>query len=164
MERSLQRLGFTVIKNATANVVRGGATAIVALTLPHFLTRALDHDRFAAWALMLQIASYVGYLDFGVQTAIARYLAQAMERGDDELRDRLVSTAFVMLAAAGTLALLLFSVVVWQLPAIVHGIPVGLMGELRSGVIIMAASVALLLPMSTYTGVLIGLHRNEFPA
>jgi O-antigen/teichoic acid export membrane protein len=164
MERSLQRLGFTVIKNATANVVRGGATAIVALTLPHFLTRALDHDRFAAWALMLQVASYVGYLDFGIQTAIARYLAQTVERGDDELRDRLVSTAFVMLLAAGTVALLLFSVVAWQLPRIVHGVPVGLMGELRSGVIIMAAGVALLLPMSTYTGILIGLHRNEFPA
>jgi O-antigen/teichoic acid export membrane protein len=164
MERSLQRLGLTLIKNALANVVRGGATAIVALTLPHFLTRALDHDRFAAWALMLQIASYVGYLDFGIQTAIARYLAQAMERGDERLRDRLVSTAFSMLSTAGVLALLLFSLVVWQLPRIVHGIPANLIGELRGGIIIMAASVALLLPMSTYTGILIGLHRNEFPA
>ena len=164
MERSLRRLGFTLVKNALANVVRGGATAIVALTLPHFLTRALDHDRFAAWALMLQIASYVGYLDFGIQTAIARYLAQAMERGDDELRDRLVSTAFAMLAVAGAAALLVFSLIVWQLPRIVHGVPANLMGELRGGIIIMAGSVALLLPMSTYTGVLIGLHRNEFPA
>ena len=164
MERSLRRLGFTLVKNALANVVRGGATAIVALTLPHFLTRALDHDRFAAWALMLQIASYVGYLDFGIQTAIARYLAQAMERGDDKLRDRLVSTAFAMLAVAGAAALLVFSLIVWQLPRIVHGVPANLMGELRGGIIIMAGSVALLLPMSTYTGVLIGLHRNEFPA
>jgi O-antigen/teichoic acid export membrane protein len=164
MERSLQRLGFTLIKNALANLVRGGATAVVALALPHFLTRALDHNRFAAWALMLQIAAYVGYLDFGIQTAIARYLAQAVERGDDEGRDRIVSTAFAMLSTAAVVALLLFSIVVWQLPRIIHGVPASLLVDMRGGIIIMAASVALLLPMSTYTGILIGLHRNEFPA
>ncbi len=160
----MKRRGFTVIKNALANVMRGGASAVVALALPHFLTRALDHDRFAAWALMLQIAAYANYLDFGLQTAVARYLAQAMERGDNAQRDRLVSTAFAMLAGGGALALLVIGVVAWQLPRIFHGVPLQMMGELRGGVLVLAASAALLLPMSAFTGVLIGLHRNEYPA
>ena len=144
--------------------MRGGASAVVALALPHYLTRALDHDRFAAWALMLQIAAFAGYLDFGLQTAVARYLAQAMERGDDEQRDSLVSTAFAMLAGGGALALLVIGAVAWQLPRIFHGAPPQMIGELRGGVLVLAASAALLLPMSTFTGVLIGLHRNEYPA
>ena len=160
----MRRLGFTVVKNALANVVRGGASGAVAVVLPHFLTRALDHDRFAAWALMLQIAAYVAYLDFGVQFAVARYLAQAIERHDDQQRDRLVSTAFGMLAIAGAVALLIIGAVVIFLPRIFHGIPSSLVGDLRLGLMFLAVSAALGLPMSTFTGVLIGLHRNEFPA
>lgn len=160
----MRRLGFTVIKNALANIVRGGASGAVAVVLPHFLTRALDHDRFAAWALMLQIAAYVAYLDFGVQFAVARYLAQAIERDDDEQRDRLVSTAFAMLAIAGAIALLIIVAVIVFLTGIFHGIPPSLVGDLRLGLMFLAVSAALGLPMSTFTGVLIGLHRNEFPA
>jgi O-antigen/teichoic acid export membrane protein len=160
----VRRLGFTVVKNALANIVRGGASGVVAVALPHFLTRALDHDRFAAWALMLQIAAFAAYLDFGVQFAVARYLAQAIELKDNQQRDRLISTAFAMLAIAGAIALLVIGTVVLFLPRIFHGIPSALVGDLRLGLMFMAVSAALGLPMSTFTGVLIGLHRNEFPA
>lgn len=160
----MQRLGFTVVKNALANVVRGGATAVVALALPHYLTRALDHDRFAAWSLMLQIAAYAGYLDFGIQTAVARYLAQAMERKDSDQQDRLISTAFGMLSIAGSMALLVIAVTAFFLPKLFHGIPLSLDRDLQLGVLIMGGSAALALPMSTFVGVLIGLHRNEYPA
>jgi len=160
----MKRLRFTVIKNAAANVVRGGASAVVALALPHFLTRTLDPDRFAAWSLMLQIAAYANYLDFGLQTAVARFLAQAMERGDEEGRDRLVSTAIGLLSAAALVALLAIGAVLAFLPHIFHQAPVSLIGELRAGASVLALSAAILLPLSTFTGVLIGLHRNEFPA
>src|SRR5690348_3179293 len=99
------RLKFTIAKNAFANVMRGGASAVVALALPHFLTKSLSVDRFAAWALMLQVAAYANYLDFGIQTAVARYLAGAIERNDKEERQGLVNTAFALLSGAGVLAL-----------------------------------------------------------
>lgn len=157
-------LGFTVVKNALANIVRGGATAVVALVLPHFLTRALDTDRFAAWALMLQIAAYAGYLDFGLQTTVARYFSQAIERGDHDQRDKLVSTAFGLLTGAAVLVFAVIGAVVWQLPRLFSRIPAALVGDMRGGVLVLAASAALMLPMSAFTGVLIGLHRNEYPA
>lgn len=116
----MKRLGHTVVKNAFANVIRGGASAIVAIALPHFLTRAMDHDRFAAWALMLQVSAYAGYLDFGLQTAIARYLAQAIERDDKDQCNELVSTAFICLTVAGVLALTVIGFIVWQLPHLFH--------------------------------------------
>jgi len=162
--RIVKRLGPTIIKNAIANIVRGGASATVALVLPHFLTRSLDIDRYSAWVLMLQIAAYATYLDFGLQTAVARFVAQAMERGDDAKRDAIVSTAFRLLAMAGIVALLVALIVTWKIRAIFHGAPWALIGELRGGVLLLSASTAVLLPLSVFTGVLIGLHRNEYPA
>lgn len=160
----MKKLGITVVKNALANIVRGGATAVVAIALPHFLTRALDKDRFAAWALMLQIAAYASYLDFGLQTAVARYLAQAIELGDTERRDQLVSTAFGLLTGAGAVAFAVIGIIAWQLHHIFAHVPNVIVGDMRNGILVLAASAALLLPMSTFTGVLIGLHRNEYPA
>jgi O-antigen/teichoic acid export membrane protein len=160
----MKRFGFTVVKNATANVIRGGATAVVALALPHFLTRALNTDRFAAWSLMLQIAAYASYLDFGLQTAVARFLAQAMELGQEERRDHLVSTALIMLSVAGAVALGIIALVLWQLPHLFHGVPPALLSEFRSAAFLLAVASCASLPLSTFTGVLIGLHKNEYPA
>lgn len=160
----MRKLGYTLVKNAFANVVRGGATAIVAIVLPHFLTRSLEGDRFACWALMLQIAAYASYLDFGLQTAVARYLAQAIERGDTTTRDRLIATALAILSIAAAVAFLLIAVIVWRLPSVFSHVPSYLLAEMRAGILVLAASSSLLLPISTFTGVLIGLHLNEYPA
>jgi len=160
----MKRIGTIVAKNAFANVMRGGATAIVALALPHFLTRSLDHDRFAAWSLLLQMSAYTTYLDFGVQTAVARFLAGYIERGDEKHRDRLVSTALALLSLAAVLAMFVILVVLWQLPGLFQGVSSELMPEFRLAGAILGASVVLVLPLSAFSGVLLGLHRNEYVA
>src|ERR1700726_3382524 len=99
-----RREKLILLKNAAANVVRGGAAAMVALVLPPFLARLMPADSYGAWLLILQVSAYVGYLDFGIQTAVGRFVAHANEKGDAEYRDRLVSTSFAALSAAGILA------------------------------------------------------------
>jgi len=161
---AMKSFGLIVIKNAAANVARGGATAAVALALPHFLTRALSPDRFGAWSLMLQIAACSSYLDFGLQTAIARHVAQLMEYGQNIQINKLVSTAMAMLAASGGLAFAAIGVLLWRLPVFFHGIPPALSHEFRLAASLLAASTCAQLPLSTYTGILVGRHRNEYPA
>jgi O-antigen/teichoic acid export membrane protein len=160
----MRSLHFTIAKNAIANVMRGGASAVTAIVLPHFLTRSLGPDRFAGWALMLQVAAYANYLDFGLQTAVARYLAGALEKGDHQQRDRLLSNAIAILTVAGAIALCGLGIVAWQLPHLFRSVPSRLAGEIGSGVLILGLSAAIGLPLSAYTGVLIGMQRNEFPA
>ncbi len=157
-------LRFTVIKNALANMVRASGSAVVALALPHFLTRALDHDRYAAWALILSIAACANYIDFGLQTAVARYVTQAMERRDDALRDSVISTAFVLLTGGAFVSLLAVGAVLALIPQLFRHAPVFLFGELRAATGILALSTALQLPLSTFTGILTALYRNELPA
>jgi O-antigen/teichoic acid export membrane protein len=160
----MRSLHFTIAKNAFANVMRGGASAVVAIVLPHFLTRSLGPDRFAGWALVLQLAAYANYLDFGLQTAVARYLAGALEKGDHQLRDRLLSNAIAILAAAGVIAFCGLGIIAWQLPHLFRSVPPGLAGEIGLGVVTLGLSAAVGLPLSAYSGVLIGMQRNEFPA
>jgi O-antigen/teichoic acid export membrane protein len=160
----MKRIRSTIVKNSIANLIRGGASAIVALALPYFLVKSLDQDRFAAWALMLQIAAYATYLDFGVQTAVARFVARYTELGDEKQRDSLISTALAFLVIAAVLAIGIFGLIVWRLPHFFSGIPAHLLTELRYAVLVMGVGASCLLPLSTFSGVLIGLHRNEHVA
>jgi O-antigen/teichoic acid export membrane protein len=110
------------------------------------------------------MSAYTSYLDFGVQTAVARFLAGYMERGEEQPRDSLVSTALALLSCAALLATLLIVVVLWQLPTLFAGIPPELMSEFRTAAAILGISVVVALPVSTFSGVLLGLHRNEYVA
>lgn len=160
----MKRLSHTVAKNALANIIRLGAGAVVALILPPTLTHVLDRDRFAAWALLLQIAAYTNFLDFGTQTAVARFVAQAMERGDEKERDGYISTAVFLLIGAGVLAFAVVCIMAWLVPYMFKQAPLRLLTELREGLVLLAALSALALPTSAFTGVFIGLQRNEYPA
>src|ERR1700687_4042703 len=99
-----KRENLVLIKNAAANIIRGGAAAFVALALPPFLTRLMPADSYGAWSLVLQISAYVGYLDFGIQTAVGRFVAHANERNDPDQRDRIVCTSLAVLSISGLLA------------------------------------------------------------
>ena len=160
----MKGFSFTVTKNGLANLVRGGATGAVAILLPRFLVRSLDPEHFAAWALILQIAAYASYLDFGLQTAIARFIAQALELEQKERLAKLVNTTLVLLSLAGLIAFIIISIVIWQFPHLFRGVPPDLLPDFRHGALLLSLSSCLLLPLSTYTGVLIGMHRNEIPA
>ena len=154
----------TVIKNASANLVRLAGSGVVALLLPPFLVRMLPRDVYGAWALLLQLTLYVGYLDFGIQTAVARFVAHANELDHCEERDGIVSTAFVMLTIAMGFGCLLVVLLVWQLPVIFRQMPAELYRPAQVALLFMGCSFALSLPVSVIHAVFTGLQRNEIPA
>ena len=151
-------------KNAVANVARGGAAAIVALLLPPFLTRSMSREAFGAWSLVLQLAAYVGYFDFGIQTALARFVAHSTERGDLDYRNRIVSTAFTLLTISGGVAFLGIVALAIFMAQLFHQIHGDLMRDVRLALLLVGGSLALCLPASTFAAMFVGLQRNEVPA
>jgi len=154
----------TVVKNASANLVRLAGAGVVALLLPPFLVRELSKEAYGAWSLLLQLTLYVGYLDFGIQTAVSRFVAHADELGDSRQRDGVVSTAFVMLSAAALLGCGVVIVLAWQLPNLFRQMPVALYQPAQIALLFMGISFALGLPVSVIHALFIGLQRNEIPA
>jgi O-antigen/teichoic acid export membrane protein len=155
---------LVLVKNATANVVRGGAAAMLAMILPPFLTRLMSADSFGAWSLVLQVSAYVGYLDFGVQTAVGRFVAHANEKGDVEQRVRIVTTALVALSAVGMLGIVASIPLASLVPHVFRQIPHAIVGDAQMALLLVAGSLAVGLPASVFNGVFIGLQRNEVPA
>lgn len=69
--------------NATANIVGGLGTAIYNLVLPSLVVHKLSPEYFSVWSLGIQVMIYVQVLGFGIQTAIARFIA-----ADNEYEDK----------------------------------------------------------------------------
>src|ERR1039458_7652289 len=68
------------------------------------------------------------------------------------------------MVAVALVALIVAAIVVWQIPHLFHKAPINLIGELRWGAMILATAAATALFLSVFTGILVGMHRNEFPA
>jgi O-antigen/teichoic acid export membrane protein len=153
-----------IIKNAFANVARGGAGGLIAILMPPFLTRILSQDAYGTWLLILQLSAYVGFLDFGIQTAVGRFVAHTNELQDFKQRDSIVSTSLAILSGSGLLAILGISTLAWHLPHLFGGMPTELHRDARLALLFVGGSLALSLPFSVFGGIFIGIQRYDVPA
>ncbi|MBK9794915.1 MAG: hypothetical protein IPP58_00170 [Holophagaceae bacterium] len=147
-----------------ANLASGAAGAVLAVVLPPFLLRSLDRDSFSVWSLLLQVGGYVGLLNFGLQTAIGRFVAHAEAAKDPGMRDRIVSTAMAILAWSALLGSITMGGMSILLPKLFPEIPVLLQAQAQNALLLVGGSLALGLPFMALNGVFVGLQRNEIPA
>jgi O-antigen/teichoic acid export membrane protein len=152
-----------MVKNAFANLCRGGAAALVALLLPPFLTRILSKDAYGTWLLILQLSTYVSLLDFGIQTAVGRFVAHHNELGEFQERDGIVSTALAILIGSGLLAIGGVSILAWQLPNLFRNMPAELHQDAQLALLCVGVSLAIALPFSVFGGIFVGLQRYDIP-
>jgi O-antigen/teichoic acid export membrane protein len=153
-----------ILKNAFANVARGSTAALVVVLLPPFLTKSLSIEAYGTWLLILQLSAYVGFLDFGIQTAVGRFVAHTNELQDLNQRDSIVSTALAILSGAGLVAMFVIAALAWQLPNLFRDMPVSLHQDAKLALLYVGGSLAISLPFSVFSGVFIGLQRYDIPA
>lgn len=153
----------TFVKNGAANVMRGCSAAVVALVLTPFLTRNMTPEAYGTWVLILQLSAYTAYFDFGIQTAIGRFVAFYTEKEEARLRSELVSTSTALLSVAMVIGLLATVALAWLWPYIFHQVH-GAIHQARVALLLVGASLALGLPFGVFNGIFIGLQKNEIPA
>jgi O-antigen/teichoic acid export membrane protein len=153
-----------IIRNAAANLASGAGGAVLAVFLPPFLVRILDRDSYSVWALLLQIGAYTALLNFGLQTAVGRFVAQAEARNDSRHGDKVVSTALLMLSGSAAGAGVIIVGLAALLPHLFPDIPGPLADDARTALIWVGGSLAIGLPFAAISGVFTGIQRNEIPA
>ncbi len=155
---------WRIVKNAAANLGRGSAGALVSVLLPPVLVRHMARDVYAVWVLVLQIAAYAGYLNFGLQTAIGRYVAYNTEKRDFDQRDSVYSTALAGLWCAAVLALLGLVFLAVSVPSIFPSVPARLLPQMRVALLIVGFTLSMELPASGWSSAFVGVARYEIPS
>jgi O-antigen/teichoic acid export membrane protein len=152
-----------LLQGSASNVARVLLSMLVSLVLPPFLVHHMAHAEYSAWVLILNLSAYVNLLDFGLQTAIGKYVAEYDASDDREASHHLVSTSFTLLALAATIACAALAVMVWSVPRLFHQMPSGLVGQVRIALLAVGLSTAFALPFNTFLATFTGLQQYVFP-
>jgi O-antigen/teichoic acid export membrane protein len=152
-----------VLQGSLSNLLRLLLSLAFSLYLPHFLVHHMGPAEYSAWVLILQLATYVNYLEFGIQTAVSKFVAEYDARGERNELHRTVSSAFLLLAAGGCIGLAAVAILSWKTPVLFHGMPASLWPQMRFGLIAIGCSTAFSLPFSTFTAIFVGLQQYTYP-
>ncbi len=153
----------TVANNSAANLVRLAVTSLVSIFLPAYLTHRLPVKTYGAWVLILQLSAYVGYLDFGVQTAVSKYIAEHEAKQDYAECARYASVGLAMMLAASILGVLLTLILAWRVPFLFHAMPQSLYHDVRLSVLFVGISLSASLASSVFVAIFLGLQRYQVP-
>ena len=150
-------------RNVAISLGRVAANSLVALVLPAYLTHHLSATIYGAWVLILQLGAYVSFLDFGVQTGVAKFVAEYEAKGDKVGAGRHASAGFAMMTLAGLLGFGLTFVLAWQVPRLFHTMPASLYRDVRISVLLVGCSLSFSLICSVFSAVFLGLQRYFVP-
>lgn len=153
----------TFSRNSAISVGRLLISTLVALVLPAYLTHKLPVQTYSAWVLILQMSAYVGYLDFGVQTGIAKYVAEYEARGDFAGASMRASAGFAIISVTSILGVLLTVVLAWRVPQLFHEMPASLYRDVRISLLFVGISLSFGLLCSIFSAVFLGLQRYGVP-
>jgi O-antigen/teichoic acid export membrane protein len=152
-----------LIYGSASNVLRLLLSVLVAVTLPPLLVRHLSQVEYSAWVLILQLSAYVSLLDLGLQSVIAKSVAEYHARRDHEANHRLMSSAISILSLASIVGVGAVGVLTWRVPDLFHQMPPALIPQVRLSLMLVGCSAALGLPFNAFLSVFTGLQEYGFP-
>jgi O-antigen/teichoic acid export membrane protein len=151
-----ERFGRNTLSSFALSIV----TIVVALVATPVLTRHLGHEEYGIWVLVASIVGYLELLELGLAGTTVTFIGRHHAAGDHKALVQTINTSFFTLALLGVAALVVSVVVAIVLPPLVHVSP-GLVTTTRALVIVLGIDIAASIPMDTFGGGLVALHRFE---
>ena len=150
--RNVVSVGFSLFVSAVSGVF-----------LPSFLTHHLSPQVYGGWILILQMSGYVAVLDFGMQMAIAKYVAQHAATGDASAVNQHASAGTAIALLSGLIGLALSVMLALLVPLFFKTMPPAIAHDVTEGVLLVGASTAFLLACSPFMAFFRGLQRYTMP-
>jgi O-antigen/teichoic acid export membrane protein len=149
-----------VIKNVLAGWGGYLISAVIAMFLSPFVVHRLGDTLYGVWTLIVSLTGYLGLLDMGVRGAVTRYVARYHAQGKHDEASRTASTAIVLFAIGGAIAILIsFTLAGFALDRL-H-IPPEMHFAARVVAVLAGITVASSLTGGVFGGIVVGLQRVD---
>ena len=93
-------------KNSIANVIGVVGLIIIAFIMSPFLVSTLGDTKYGIWTIAVSFTGYMGLLDFGISSAVNKYVAQYNGLRDQQRINSIISTAMVLFCVMGMVVIL----------------------------------------------------------
>ncbi len=132
-------------------VVNHLASIVVALFLMPFVVFSLGDRMYGFWTLASAFIGYYGLLDFGLSSAVGRFIAKEIGTGDKEECNRIINNAFFIFSCIG-LVVLIITFVLSFLAFLFFPDPVE-SSLFRKVILVLGVNVAIYFPVKVYKGI-----------
>lgn len=133
------RLGLLLF-NSFANLVRAFSTSLTTILLPLILVFILPTDEFAAWIVVYSVASYLMYLDLGLQATIQSIVGRLHGDGDVSAAQQAALSGLHVIGVVSALGFALVLVITSLLGDLFPGIPPDILAESQGALIVLAVA------------------------
>ena len=149
-----------VFRNAATNYVRLGVGVLIGLFLTPFLVHQLGDAPYGLWVAVFALTGYFGLFDQGIRPSMVRYVSRFHAQGDGEALSRSISSAFVLYAGVGVLALAATVLIAARFGAWFRVEP-AMLPVARLVVAVSGLSLAIGFPLGVFGATLSGLQRYD---
>ncbi len=148
------------LRNVLWNWGTLACTIAVTFLLSPYVVRSLGNASYGLWVLLGSLVGYLGLLDFGVRSAVTRYVAKLHAEAADADASRIASTAVAIFSIMGAAAVVGAAVLA---AGVGHWfeIPSAHWTTARIVLILSALSVAVSLLGGVFGGIIVGLQRFD---
>jgi O-antigen/teichoic acid export membrane protein len=151
----------TILRNAASGVAARLVGMIITVFITPFLIRKLGEGTYGLWVLVFSFIGYFGMSDFGLRTAVGRFVALHQAKDEHDEMNRVVVTSLVMLTF--TSAIILTITVAGSLWfSNVFGLNPQQISTARILILLIGGSLALSLPLDVFDGVLVAYQRFDW--
>lgn len=128
------------------------ATALVGIILMPFIIRSLGDKMYGLWIFAGSFLGYYGLMDFGLNSAVQRYLSRAIGVNDHKEMNKIVNTTLVIFTIMGFVALVVSFIVAFITPTLIKNITD--IAVFQKAIFILGISFATGFPLRVFSGIL----------
>lgn len=94
----------TISRNIKYNAISQAFAFVITLVLFPFIVDHVGNEVYGAYLLVMTFTGYLGVLDFGVTSAVIKYVAEFIGRGDRDGAKKIISASFSFYLIIGVIA------------------------------------------------------------
>lgn len=149
-----------IVRNTLSNSVGRVVTLGTTFVMTPYILHTLGEAAFGVWVLATVVVGYGALLDFGMGSAVIKYVADARAKDDPAAAHEVLGTATRLYAAVAVLALILGSIVASQADRVLQ---LGAAAAATAGAVLMLVTVsfAINLAGTPASATLRGLQRYD---
>lgn len=148
-----------LMKGSILRMIEFFVTAFITLAMTPFVIYSLGDKMYGLWIFVGSFMGYYGLMDFGLNTAVQRFLSHAIGLKDNPEANKVINTAFYVFAFLGIIVLIISIMLAYFMPILIKNISD--VYTFRVVVLILGINFAIGFPMRIFYGILNSYLRYE---
>jgi O-antigen/teichoic acid export membrane protein len=149
-----------IARNVLFNWFGTIASMAVGFFLSPFILHRLGDVAYGVWVLAISVVAYLGFLDFGMQTSVLRFVSKGHTQQDHQAASEALSAALWVRLQISALALLLSAGLAVVFPY-VFKVPAALASDARKAILLIGVTTAVTMSVGVMGSVISALNRYD---